>query len=86
MVSCKSDCEQAGFLGYSAWIRGLVSWAARVDCGSEFYSHIWFGHCLFVYSVSQKRSWTRGSSFGAKSGSCQGQRDLPLPAQQDSSL
>lgn len=56
---------------------------AHADCGSEFYSHIWLGHCPSVYPVSQKKSWIKHSSFVAKSGFHQGQRDLTWPTQQD---
>ena len=43
------DCS--GFITAEvvAWLPGLLS----AGCGWEFYCHIWSGHCLFVYSVSQ---------------------------------
>ena len=36
-------------------------WPFRADCfrgcGSQFYRHVWSGHCPFAYSISHKTNW-----------------------------
>lgn len=52
LASCKSDLQEAGFLGWLLWKSGWCPGQVAAGCGAELYCYGWPGHRLCVHSVS----------------------------------